>query len=232
MIALVTCKDAQLARKVFGPIIGWPKQLLVTLTGVCKHGCSVTCLPATTLWSASSAETVTYSRYAKDTALLVFHNWVNMSTGRKCLGTSLRSAGNIPSMYRSINDMTSGRLTARFLTTPNNTRVRRSPIWRCSITSFDPIGCLLMLLSFSKSRGFTRGTQVGCARDSLIKFWWAPVSIRHLSLSKLCAYRSKQTYVLWFVLVKLWTKLPQCIAVEVGKSFCSPQGTVGQVHVV
>lgn len=143
-----------------------------TITGLWEHGFSVTGSATTLIWGVLSARAMAYAWSAKDTKLSVFNYCVCMSTGRKCHGTCLRSAGKLPWKYWSINHKLNRRWIERSSTTPNDTRMRTSPIWRSGrITFFALFSCCLFALpSFIKSRCLTRDAQIWFTKAS----WSSP----------------------------------------------------------
>lgn len=197
MIPLAIRKKARLVRRVFRLIIRRSKEVFVIKTSVCKHRASVTGLETTTLWLVSFAVAVAYSWSADDTALHAIDDVVIMSSDRKCHCKSLRYEGKISWTCWSANDVPSRRSTVMPSTTPKHTLMRRSPIWRWNwITLSKPIGCLFAFLSCRKSRGLTRGVQVRCIKNLLIKFGPVPVFIKRSDCFVLCVYRlSLQTFL-------------------------------------
>lgn len=106
-----------------------------------------------------------YSWCTNSTVLLVYDDYANLLSGLEWHGKNLRYAGNLPWTYWSVSDSLRRRLTVRVLTSQIHTRVRGSPISRCSrITTFDLIGHLFALLSFRKSRRIAHGAQVACIK--------------------------------------------------------------------
>lgn len=63
---------------------------------------------------------------------------------------------------------------------------------------FDPIDCFFVHLSFRKSTSLTWRARVGSRKAMCIKFDAAPVAVRPLNLSVLCACSSTQRYGLYF----------------------------------
>lgn len=97
-----------------------------------------------------------------------------------------------------MKDALTTRSVARFLTTPSHKRVHKSAVCRfVGIASFELIGCLLALLSFTVFWHLMCNVHTEWREDSLARFGLAAVTSEHFTkvISKDCLLQHNRSYL-------------------------------------